>query len=125
MKHIGAVPEKGLCTGCGACTGVCPVNAITAVWDKYGDRVPKVDAKKCISCGLCVKICPGYKVNYKHINEQCNIQKSDTLNVGVGTCSSCDIIYTENKDAFQEATSGGIVRELIAILIEKEKLTEH
>ncbi len=122
MKHIGFVPENGLCTGCGACTGICPVNAITPVWDKYGDRVPEVDSAKCISCGLCVKVCPGYKVDYKHLNLECHIQESDTLKVGVGSCKSCDIIYTENRESFQEATSGGVVRELLATLIEKGEI---
>ena len=40
------------CTGCGTCTEVCPVEAIT-VNDKA-----KVDEETCVDCGTCVEECP-------------------------------------------------------------------
>ncbi len=44
-------PNK--CIYCGACVGVCPVEALT-----LKDVRIYVDENKCISCGACVKICP-------------------------------------------------------------------
>jgi ferredoxin len=44
-------PNK--CLYCGACVGVCPVQAIV-----LKDTRIVIDEKKCISCGACVKICP-------------------------------------------------------------------
>ncbi|MEK6958936.1 MAG: 4Fe-4S dicluster domain-containing protein [archaeon] len=44
-------PNK--CLYCGACVGVCPVQAIV-----LKDTHIVIDEKKCISCGACVKICP-------------------------------------------------------------------
>jgi len=41
------------CLYCGACVGVCPVQALA-----LKDTRIVVDEKKCISCGACVKICP-------------------------------------------------------------------
>ncbi len=41
------------CLYCGACVGVCPVEALV-----LKDVRIIVDEKKCISCGACVKICP-------------------------------------------------------------------
>lgn len=45
--------NKETCTGCGMCSRVCPVNAIS------GNRQEKytIDAAKCISCGQCYAVC--------------------------------------------------------------------
>ena len=44
--------DESKCTGCGICTDVCPVNAITV------DQVAEIDAETCTDCGLCVAECP-------------------------------------------------------------------
>jgi ferredoxin len=41
------------CVSCGACTGVCPVEAISE-----GDPTYKIDPETCIDCGACVDACP-------------------------------------------------------------------
>ena len=41
------------CISCGACAGVCPVEAITEGEDKY-----VIDADACIECGACADACP-------------------------------------------------------------------
>jgi ferredoxin len=41
------------CIGCGACAGVCPVEAIAPSDDKY-----KIDPVKCTDCGTCEGTCP-------------------------------------------------------------------
>lgn len=46
--------DKGTCIGCGACTGMCPVSAITL--DSSGKAY--VDESKCIECGACAGGCP-------------------------------------------------------------------
>lgn len=40
------------CDGCGCCSTVCPVKAITVY-----DGKPVIDYKKCIFCGRCVEVC--------------------------------------------------------------------
>ncbi len=49
-----AVVDKELCIGCGACTGVCPVEALSL--DDEGKS--ECDADLCISCGACAGTCP-------------------------------------------------------------------
>ncbi len=44
-------PNK--CVYCGACVGVCPVQALV-----LKDTRIVVDKAKCINCGACVSICP-------------------------------------------------------------------
>lgn len=41
------------CTSCGACSGECPVDCISAGEGKY-----VIDGDTCIDCGACVDVCP-------------------------------------------------------------------
>lgn len=81
---------KSQCTGCGACSKVCPKNCITMEFDKEGFLYPVIDKEKCIDCGLCNKNCP--------------IEKSDFFN-------SDDNIYygliNKDQEQLKGSTSGG------------------
>lgn len=44
--------DKELCGHCGACVGVCPVNAL----DLIGYNIELVE--DCIDCGNCIETCP-------------------------------------------------------------------
>jgi ferredoxin len=46
--------NTGNCTGCGACTDICPVEAIAI----NADDTAEVKADDCIGCGLCASACP-------------------------------------------------------------------
>lgn len=48
------------CSGCGACSGICPKNCITLTPDKKkcGHIYPIIDNNVCIDCKLCEKTCP-------------------------------------------------------------------
>lgn len=46
------------CTGCSACSHICPTNSISMVPDRYGFLYPCIDVSTCISCGLCEEKCP-------------------------------------------------------------------
>jgi len=45
--------SKYHCTGCGACTNLCPTKAISMQTDEFGFLFPIIDEKKCINCGKC------------------------------------------------------------------------
>lgn len=55
-----------LCTGCGACQNICPVNAIEMKENKEGFIIPFVNPAICISCGKCTAICP--KLSFQKSN---------------------------------------------------------
>ncbi|MBU1700270.1 MAG: ATP-binding protein [Candidatus Eisenbacteria bacterium] len=48
-----AVIDQELCSGCGACAGVCRYDAIPVIDGKY-----IVDAISCEGCGYCARVCP-------------------------------------------------------------------
>jgi Pyruvate/2-oxoacid:ferredoxin oxidoreductase delta subunit len=45
--------DEELCSGCGDCVKLCPVNALT-----IEDKIAVVDKDWCIGCGICVIHCP-------------------------------------------------------------------
>lgn len=50
--------RKALCCGCGACSAICPMNAIIMVEDSEGFEYPRIEEAKCVGCLLCLKVCP-------------------------------------------------------------------
>lgn len=46
------------CCGCGACSSICPKNAIKFEKNIKGFLYPRVDETKCIGCDLCMQACP-------------------------------------------------------------------
>lgn len=46
------------CTGCTACSSICPKNSISMIDNGEGFLYPQVDKDTCIDCGLCEKVCP-------------------------------------------------------------------
>ncbi len=55
IAHSGYSPaiNADLCVGCGACSKICPFNAIVAQDETY-----IIDTGKCMGCGLCANHCP-------------------------------------------------------------------
>lgn len=49
---IKPVLDEDLCTACGECAAVCPVNAISI------DGVAQTDDTKCLACAACIRVCP-------------------------------------------------------------------
>ena len=49
------------CTGCMACTAICPLHCISIAADEEGFLIPHADETKCINCGLCVSRCPSQR----------------------------------------------------------------
>ncbi len=46
------------CTGCGACSFVCPKQCIAMRSDAYGIVLPHIDTTLCIECHACERSCP-------------------------------------------------------------------
>ncbi|WP_321994300.1 4Fe-4S dicluster domain-containing protein [Clostridium butyricum] len=56
------------CIGCGKCTNICPMEAIS-VTTTGKDKYAQVDDKLCLGCGVCVKNCPKDAIKLKRRKE--------------------------------------------------------
>lgn len=55
---MNSVVERDLCIGCGLCAALCPQDALSMQWNRYGEYNP-VEVSPCTTeCGLCSKVCP-------------------------------------------------------------------
>ena len=52
------ISSKDQCSGCHACSNVCPKDCIQMLSDSEGFWYPQINKDKCIDCGLCEKACP-------------------------------------------------------------------
>ena len=50
--------EKEACCGCGTCSDICALDAITMQPDEEGFLYPVIDPSLCADCGRCTEICP-------------------------------------------------------------------
>lgn len=90
--------SKKSCNGCGGCTVVCPVNAISYELNKYGFFQCYVNEDKCIHCGKCKRACPRFLENRK-LGEKIELGK-------VYSAQSTE------KKVLETTTSGGIAYEI-------------
>lgn len=100
--------DKDNCTGCGACSAVCPVSCISFVRDEEGFDYPVADFR-CINCGNCERVCPfinNSELYYSENNQKCVVgrHKKDEIwekstSGGAFTaicnayCNTDDVIY--------------------------------
>ena len=70
------IQNETKCCGCGACTQICPKNAIAMQTDTEGFLYPIVDASKCIKCGLCLKTCPILNNKKKNLTVKVFVEKN-------------------------------------------------
>ena len=88
------LPIQSECCGCGACSQICPVNAITLNPNNKGFLVPAINENKCINCGNCERVCP--------------VLHPDTPN----NHFSYKILNAKNPDIRNGGSSGGVFRLL-------------
>ena len=64
------ITNKKKCSGCEACSNICPKQCISMKEDIEGFLYPEVNTDKCIECHLCEKVCPiKNEVNYNTEDE--------------------------------------------------------
>ena len=108
-----------LCSGCGACTGVCPVNALRI--DSRKSYKPEFDAALCTQCGLCYEVCPGkgYQV--------CELAQNAFENRGgihpvYGPVRHFWLGHSTDPKIRLESASGGVATSLLVHLLKSKKV---
>lgn len=81
---------REVCTGCSACTSICPRDAIAMEADSEGFLQPSINPSRCIECGLCRKTCPVLTITQKN---------HDT--------PECFAFKTRDRELLRTSSSGG------------------
>ncbi len=111
LKYI---VDNDLCTRCGTCAGVCPVNAITL----DGTNYPIVNSL-CIGCGKCLKVCPGIDVDFPGLTRQL-FEKKFNINDILGFFTHFYAGYALDLNVRANASSGGVITQLLIYLLDKK-----
>ncbi len=88
------------CTGCMACVAICPKNAISVSYSKFGYRIPKIDTIKCVDCKQCEKVC-NYSIDLPYSGK-----------------TEAYISYNKDSDLMLQSASGGVFSALAKSFIE-------
>lgn len=92
-EYLNIIP-KHTCTGCGACSAICPKHCIALTEDSFGFPTPMVDLDTCIHCNLCEKACP--------------VLNSDNDSKNALTPIKIYASRNQNNDVSKKSSSGGI-----------------
>jgi len=105
---------KALCTKCGKCTGVCPVEAL--VYE--AGKLPRIDREHCTGCGKCSSVCSykalvlyGKSMNAEEIFDAVNRDKMFYQASGGGvTVSGGEALLQPQlvRDIFEKCRQAGI-----------------
>ena len=90
------------CTGCFACSIVCPTNAITMIQDDCGFYHPFINSELCVKCEKCVELCYSHKTSFSN---------TDTIQAYYG--------WHKNSEIRKNSSSGGITYAIASSLIKK------
>lgn len=108
-KTIQSTVDQNLCISCGACVAVCPKSCIFFERDR-GVYLPKLWNDTCIGCEMCSKVCPVHELA---------ADISGTIEEHM-LGSYLDIYCASSRSASlrRKATSGGVVTQLVKLLLE-------
>jgi NAD-dependent dihydropyrimidine dehydrogenase PreA subunit/uncharacterized protein YuzE len=69
---FGEVVDRGLCTACGTCAGVCPKGCIVFEGEEPapGDVLRARAIENCNECGICYACCPGEHVEMEALEKK-------------------------------------------------------
>ena len=96
MNNSVNVEQK--CSGCGLCSVICPVHAISMSKDCYGYIYPTINNETCIKCGRCTSVCP--------------FNQTNTFQMPISTYAGF-----RNSPLIMKSSSGGVFAALAEFII--------
>ena len=118
-KDIRLVVEQDLCTMCGACIGLCPLDCMHFKDDDTG-LYPEIDFDRCTNCGVCYMTCPGHEVNFAQLGK--SFLPMASPNTYIGPYIHCYVGYAVNKEIRKRGSSGGLVSALLIYALESGRI---
>ncbi len=108
------VIDRGLCTACGGCAGVCPRGVVSMELADPESSDPKPAlAGECKPCGICFKVCPGKTVPFAKLEEMA-FGRARSAGDLVGVVRGCHRAWAAHSDIRRSGSSGGVVTSVMA-----------
>ena len=104
------VISQGLCTRCGICAGICPIDAIDFNLQNF-----PILSGRCSSCGFCVECCPGADVNLPVLTQELS-GKKDGHSL-LGHIESACVAHASDQQTRRTGASGGLTTALLLFLL--------
>ncbi|MFX0188164.1 MAG: Coenzyme F420 hydrogenase/dehydrogenase, beta subunit C-terminal domain [Candidatus Hodarchaeota archaeon] len=118
FKSILTFDDSGICTRCGLCLSICPIDII-----EQTDNYVYVDESECITCGLCYSVCP-HSVPYQPLyNYKKSFQSSLNYTENLGYYKKIYSAKTLIDEFNEKKQDGGIISSLLYYLLD-EKLVD-
>lgn len=112
------VVQRGLCTGCGTCAGVCPAGVILFDFDA---EEPALKGE-CTSCGLCCAVCPGEDVPLPELEQRIFGEERTRSNELLGISKAFLKGFAKDPRVRQAGASGGMTTALLIHLLEQGQI---
>lgn len=116
-EPVKTIFDSKICSGCGLCAGICPMNCIQ-IYNGFG----KLDEEKCIRCGLCYFICPRSYLPNQILNmyqEDANELKTYSK---IGFYQESYSARTKIKEISEHCQDGGISSTCLYYLLDNDKV---
>lgn len=108
------IVDRGLCTRCGACAGLCPHDCIG--WDKQ-TGLPTT-GPGCTNCNLCVETCPGEDVNYPQLRSHVFPGKEREAKASkIGYTKRIFMAHSADPRIRDNSASGGVITSLFVNML--------
>ncbi|MFX1276107.1 MAG: Coenzyme F420 hydrogenase/dehydrogenase, beta subunit C-terminal domain [Promethearchaeota archaeon] len=116
-EPVKVIFDSKICSGCGLCAGICPVNCI-----EINNGFGKIDDDKCIRCGLCYFICPRsfLPTRVLRMTQDSISEIKDYGNFGPFIKAFC--ARTKVKEIAEECQDGGISSTCLYHLLDSKRI---
>jgi len=116
-EPVKVIFDSKICSGCGLCAGICPVNCLH-IYNGFG----KIDEDKCIRCGLCYFVCPRTYLPMRILNMTQEKTSEIKEYQNVGPFLEAYSARTKVKEISEICQDGGISSTCLHYLFDKNKI---